>query len=112
MNKFLGAAVVATMSWPPGRSSPARAPKPCSPTTSRKSTRAGAWDTPDVQVEDGKVKVKAQPDISNLLIYKGILFSDADICLSVRMPNVVSNSDNTMAARSSGRRTTTITTCS
>ena len=54
-------------------------------------------DSPDVQVEDGKVKVKAQPDISNLLIYKGVLFSDADLCLSVRMPNVVSNSDNTMA---------------
>lgn len=54
-------------------------------------------DSPDVQVEDGKVKVKAQPDISNLLIYKGVMFTDADMCLSVRMPNVVSNSDNTMA---------------
>ncbi len=54
-------------------------------------------DSPDVQVEDGKVKVKAQPDISNLLIYKGVLFSDADLCVSVRMPNVVANSDNTMA---------------
>ncbi|WP_131196569.1 hypothetical protein [Lichenihabitans psoromatis] len=54
-------------------------------------------DSPDVSVEDGKVKVKAQPDISNLLIYKGLLFSDADFCLSSRMPNVVANSDNTMA---------------
>src|ERR1700712_3979669 len=54
-------------------------------------------DSPDVSVEDGKVKVKAQPDISNLLIYKGLLFSDADVCLSVRTPNFVSNSDNTMA---------------
>ena len=54
-------------------------------------------DTPDVAVEDGKVKVKAQPDISNLLIYKAILFSDADYCVTVRMPNVVANSDNTMA---------------
>jgi hypothetical protein len=54
-------------------------------------------DTPDVSVEEGKVKVKAQPDISNLLIYKGLLFSDADFCVSVRMPNVVSNSDSTMA---------------
>ena len=54
-------------------------------------------DSPEVQVEDGKVKVKAQPDISNLLIYKGVLFSDADFCMSVRMPNVVANSDNTMA---------------
>ena len=54
-------------------------------------------DSPDVQVEEGKVKVKAQPDISNLLIYKGVLFGDADLCMTVRMPNVVSNSDNTMA---------------
>ena len=54
-------------------------------------------DSPDVSVEDGKVKVKAQPDISNLLIYKGLLFTDADYCLNIRMPNVVSNSDNTMA---------------
>ncbi len=54
-------------------------------------------DTPDVAVEDGKVKVKAQPDVSNLLIYKGILFSDADYCLTIRIPNTVSNSDSTMA---------------
>jgi hypothetical protein len=54
-------------------------------------------DSPDVAVEEGKVKVKAQPDISNLLIYKGLLFTDADYCISVRMPNIVANSDNTMA---------------
>ena len=54
-------------------------------------------DSPDVAVEEGKVKVKAQPDISNLLIYKGVVFTDADYCLSVRMPNTVANSDNTMA---------------
>lgn len=56
-------------------------------------------DSPDVSVEEGKVKVKAQPDISNLLIYKGIVFNDADYCLSIRMPNVVANSDNTMAGQ-------------
>jgi hypothetical protein len=54
-------------------------------------------DAPDVQVEEGKVKVKPQPNISNLLIYKGLNFGDSDICLKVRMPNVVSNNDNTMA---------------
>ncbi len=54
-------------------------------------------DSPDVSVEDGKVKVKPQPDISNLLIYKGLIFGEADYCLSIRTPNVVSNSDNTMA---------------
>jgi hypothetical protein len=54
-------------------------------------------DAPDVMVEDGKVKVKPQPNISNLLVYKGLVFGDADICLTVRMPNVVANNDNTMA---------------
>ena len=54
-------------------------------------------DAPDVQVEDGKVKVKPQPNISNLLVYKGLNFSEADYCLTVRMPKVVSNDDNTMA---------------
>ena len=54
-------------------------------------------DTPDVAVEDGKVKVKAQPDVSNLLIYKGIVFTDADYCVTVRMPGTVANSDSTMA---------------
>ena len=54
-------------------------------------------DAPDVMVEDGKVKVKPQPNISNLLVYKGLVFSDGDLCVTVRMPNVVSNDDNTMA---------------
>ena len=55
------------------------------------------FDSPDVQVEDGKVKVKPQPDISNLLVYKGLLFTDADYCLTVRVPNKLSDNDNTMA---------------
>ena len=55
------------------------------------------FDSPDVQVEEGKVKVKPQPDISNLLIYKGILFGDADYCITVRTPNLLSDHDNTMA---------------
>ena len=55
------------------------------------------FDSPDVQVEDGKVKVKPQPDISNLLVYKGILFNDADYCLVVRTPNKLGDNDNTMA---------------
>ena len=54
-------------------------------------------DAPDVMVEDGKVKVKPQPNISNLLVYKGLVFGDSDICVTVRMPNIVSNNDNTMA---------------
>ena len=55
------------------------------------------FDSPDVQVEEGKVKVKPQPDISNLLVYKAILFNDADYCLTVRVPNKLSDNDNTMA---------------
>ena len=55
------------------------------------------FDSPDVQVEEGKVKVKPQPDISNLLIYKGLLFTDADYCLTVRNPNRLNDNDNTMA---------------
>ena len=55
------------------------------------------FDSPDVQVEEGKVKVKPQPDISNLLIYKAIMFGDADYCLTVRIPNKLSDNDNTMA---------------
>jgi hypothetical protein len=55
------------------------------------------FDNPDVSVEEGKVKVKPQPDISNLLIYKAILFEDADMCLTVRTPNALSDKDNTMA---------------
>ncbi len=55
------------------------------------------FDSPDVQVEEGKVKVKPQPDISNLLVYKGILFSDADFCLTVQTPGKLSDNDNTMA---------------
>ena len=55
------------------------------------------FDSPDVSVEEGKVKIKPQPDISNLLIYKAILFGNADYCIVVRMPNVMSDTDNTMA---------------
>ena len=54
-------------------------------------------DAPDVQVEDGKVKVKPQPNISNLLVYKGLVFGDADLCVTVRVPSTVANDDNTMA---------------
>ena len=55
------------------------------------------FDSPDVSVEEGKVKVKPQPDISNLLIYKAILFSNADYCVTVRTPNSLTDTDNTMA---------------
>ncbi len=55
------------------------------------------FDSPDVTVEEGKVKVKPQSDISNLLIYKAILFTDADYCITVRTPNNLTDADNTMA---------------
>ena len=96
MSMKLGAAVVATLL----ASAPAFAcqgSKTLFTDDFKQVDASWGLDTPDVQVEDGKVKVKAQPDISNLLIYKALLFSDADLCLSIRMPNTVSNSDNTMA---------------
>lgn len=55
------------------------------------------FDSPDVSVEEGKVKVKPQPDISNLLVYKAILFDNADYCITVRTPNSLTDTDNTMA---------------
>ncbi len=55
------------------------------------------FDSPDVSVEEGKVKVKPKPNISNLLMYKAILFTNADYCITVRTPNSLSDSDNTMA---------------
>ncbi len=97
MNKFLGAALLASMSLAAGPVLACQGPKTLFSDNFKEVDASWGLDTPDVSVEEGKVKVKAQPDISNLLIYKGILFSDADLCLSVRMPNVVSNSDNTMA---------------
>ena len=95
MNKLLGALLATCLSAGPAFA--CQGAKTLFTDDFKQVDASWGLDTPDVSVEDGKVKVKAQPDISNLLIYKGILFAEADMCLSIRMPNIVSNSDNTMA---------------
>ena len=40
-----------------------------------------------VTVEDGKVKFKAEADAGYAVLYGGALFEDADICVTVQMPN-------------------------
>ncbi len=40
-----------------------------------------------VTVEDGKVKFKADADAGYAVLYGGALFDDADICVTVQMPN-------------------------
>ncbi len=94
-----GACVVAAMTMMSASAFACKGQKTLFSDNFREVDASWGLDTPDVAVEDGKVKVKAQPDISNLLIYKGVLFTDADYCLSVRMPNIVANSDNTMAGQ-------------
>jgi hypothetical protein len=97
MSKKLGAGLVAALALMATPAFACQGSKVLFSDDFRQVDASWGLDSPDVSVEDGKVKVKAQPDISNLLIYKGLLFSDADFCLSVRTPNFVSNSDNTMA---------------
>ena len=97
MRKTLGAVLLTAMTVAAAPAFACQGPKTLFTDDFKEVDASWGLDTPDVAVEDGKVKVKAQPDISNLLIYKGILFGDADYCLTIRMPNVVANSDNTMA---------------
>src|SRR5215475_1528302 len=40
-----------------------------------------------VTVEDGKVKFKADADAGYAVLYGGALFDDADLCVTVQMPN-------------------------
>ena len=40
-----------------------------------------------VQVEEGKVKFKADADAGYAVLYGGALFDDADLCVTVQMPN-------------------------
>jgi hypothetical protein len=40
-----------------------------------------------VTVEEGKVKFKADADAGYAVLYGGALFDDADICVTVQMPN-------------------------
>ena len=40
-----------------------------------------------VSVEEGKVKIKAEPNSGYNIMYSGTPFDDADICVTVRSPN-------------------------
>ena len=46
-----------------------------------------------VTVEDGKVKFKADADAGYAVLYGGALFDDADVCVTVQMPNNAKQGD-------------------
>jgi hypothetical protein len=48
-----------------------------------------------VTVEDGKVKVKVDPNGLSTLVYNGQLFDDADYCLTIQTPNNVKDTKDT-----------------
>ena len=104
-------AVLFTAAAPPA---PAPAPKPA-PTPSPTPVAAGctgkvllsddfrqvddSWgveaDSDAVTVEDGKVKVKSDPNGVYQLVYNGQLFDDADYCVTVQSPNNVKDVNDT-----------------
>jgi hypothetical protein len=50
-----------------------------------------------VSVEDGKVKVKADPSGGYTVLYGGSIFDDADLCVTVQVPSQTGNSDQLAA---------------
>ena len=50
-----------------------------------------------VTVEDGKVKVKADPSGGYTVLYGGSIFNDADLCVTVQVPSKTGNSDQLAA---------------
>jgi hypothetical protein len=48
-----------------------------------------ATDGDSITVEEGRAKIKANPDAGYRVLYGGALFDDADICVTVRMPSDV-----------------------
>jgi hypothetical protein len=46
-----------------------------------------------VTVENGKVKFKADADAGYAVLYGGIMFTDADLCVTVQMPNNAKQGD-------------------
>jgi hypothetical protein len=50
-----------------------------------------------VTVEDGKVKVKADPSGGYTILYGGTVFADADICVTVQVPSQTSQADQLAA---------------
>ena len=43
-------------------------------------------DPDAVSVEDGKVKIKADPTTNYVVLYKGPKFTDADLCVTIQIP--------------------------
>jgi len=50
-----------------------------------------------VTVEDGKVKVKADPSGGYTVLYGGPIFDDADLCVTVQVPSQTGNGDELAA---------------
>jgi hypothetical protein len=50
-----------------------------------------------VSVEEGKVKVKADPSGGYTILYGGLLFDDADLCVTVQVPSQTGNADQLAA---------------
>jgi hypothetical protein len=50
-----------------------------------------------VTVEEGKVKVKADPSGGYTVLYGGTLFDDADFCVTVQVPSQTGNGDQLAA---------------
>jgi len=44
-----------------------------------------------VTIEDGKVKVKADPNAGYTVLYGGLIFDDADLCVTVQVPRQTEN---------------------
>jgi hypothetical protein len=50
-----------------------------------------------VTIEDGKVKVKADPNAGYTVLYGGLSFDDADLCVTVQVPRQTQNGAQTVA---------------
>jgi hypothetical protein len=56
-----------------------------------------ATDGDSITVEEGRAKIKANPDAGYRVLYGGALFDDADICVTVRMPSDVRDAGSSSA---------------
>jgi hypothetical protein len=58
-----------------------------------------SWATngDSITVEDGRAKIKANPDAGYRVLYGGALFGDADMCVTIRMPSDVTDAGSASA---------------
>jgi hypothetical protein len=54
----------------------------------RQVDKSWGVDPDAVSVEDGKVKIKADPTSNYVVLYKGPKFVDADLCVTVQIPTL------------------------